>query len=53
MMTVFEGIVQGLADIVKSIGGVDAGTIIVVALVIVAIVYAANKTGVINLKGKM
>lgn len=48
-MSVFAGVVQGFADIIVSVGSVDAGTLVIAGIVVAGLVYAANKLGVINI----
>lgn len=47
--TVFAGVVEGVADIIVSVGGVDAGTLVIAGVVVAGLVYAANKLGVISI----
>ena len=48
-MSVFAGVVQGIADIITSLGGVDAGTLVIAGVVVAGLVIAANKLGVIKI----
>lgn len=48
-MNVFAGVTQGIADIVISLGGVDAGTLVIAGVVVAGLVIAANKLGVISI----
>lgn len=40
-MSVFDGVVQGIAEIVKSIGGTDAGSLVIAAIVVAGLSYVA------------
>lgn len=48
-MSVFAGVVQGVADIVVAIGGVDAGTLVIAGVVVAGLVYTANRIGIITI----
>lgn len=50
MSLVFDGIVDGLSTIVKSVAGVDAGTLVVAGIVIAGLIYAANRFGYIKIE---
>lgn len=43
-MTAFDIVVQGFADILKGVGAVDAGTLVVALVIVAAIFYVAKKS---------
>lgn len=48
-MSVFAGVVQGFADIAISLGGVDAGTLVIAGVVVGGLVLIASKLGYISI----
>jgi len=47
-MGVFNGVVQGIADIITSVGAVDAGTLVIAGIVVAGLAYVGNRLGFIK-----